>query len=126
MSVLNKDLSNTTKTIYDCHNKLLDIKNIPQEQRRKYIMNIKSIFNDEEFNFGDIEAREKYNLILDEIINTYGDNIKYRECLLDEEFFTQVITVIKNGIKTKQSVIADIDIILNNYIKTQGQTLDAD
>lgn len=126
MSVLNKDLSNTTKTIYDCHNKLLDIKNIPQEQRRKYIMNIKSIFNDEEFNFGDIEAREKYNLILDEIINTYGDNIKYRECLLDEEFFTQVITVIKNGIKTKQSVIADIDIILNNYIKTQGQSLDAD
>ena len=89
-------------------------------------MNIKSIFNDEEFNFGDIEAREKYNLILDEFINTYGDNIKYRECLLDEEIFTQVITVIKNGIKTKQSVIADIDIILNNYIKTQGQSLDAD
>lgn len=118
MSILNSNISSATKTIYDCHNRLLDIRNIAKEQRHKYIQNIKDIFNDKEFDFGQPDARTHYEGILDMINNSFNENTYYKDCLLDDNYFVQVATVIKNSIKIKESItdtIQNIQNIINGY-----------
>lgn len=143
LSVMNSfGLTQKTKTIYDTHNRFLDIRNITREKRYKYINILNDLFNDKEFSYEPDEQSclliSNYDGILDTLNQHFYNNQKfnisqYRLMLLDENYFIEVAKLIKSWVinineeqilnQKYESFLANIDQLMIKYINEKNNLI---
>ncbi|MCE4566419.1 hypothetical protein INQ51_19015 [Maribellus sp. CM-23] len=135
-----------TRTIYDNMIRFLDIKDISKKQRKKYIELTSTIFNEKEFSY-EVKLPEEeitnkisksFEDVLDNINTFLHDSTSnysidmYRKMLLNEDYFIQVVDIVKNEIiqaiqgKSNNTLKDDLVAIIKDYekkIKTQHNIL---
>jgi len=116
-------LTKKTRSVYDNHNRFLDIKNISKDLKYKYIKILQDLFSDFEFGYEQVENTSNsqifsvnYEGALDAINQYYYGNskysiIQYRLMLLQEDYFIQVANFIKTQIINDSKKIETIDYI---------------
>lgn len=113
-------LAQRTRTIYDNHNRFLDIKNISKEKRYRYIGILKELFGEVEFSYDTDDntlqiVNANYEGIIDALNRHYYEdrtlNIEqYRLMLLQEDYFIKVTNLLKDQLlDSKEDQIATRD-----------------
>lgn len=124
-------LQEKTRTIYDSMNRLMDIKNISKTQRRKYVQLAQEVFSDNEFGYEinqpldlHINPSIPFDSIIDSINIHYHSDTQYgldlyRKMMLNEDFFKQLLSIIKLEIFKKEhqksEYISQIDELLQLF-----------
>lgn len=110
-------LQDKARTIFDNLNRLVDIKNISKDQRRKYIEVARQVFNENEFSYEITLPKEEFRNKVSISFESVLDNINqyfhsgrskfsmdfYRQMMLNENYFRKVAETIKNQINNELS-----------------------
>ena len=134
------DFQQTTKSLVDSLNKLTDIKNLPKEQRRKYIELTVELFSPQEFSYEvslpENEVREAMPKPLESIIeeiNKYFNSSatkitmeQYRQTQLNENYFAQTVAIMREELKfniqyqtSTSNYLSQINALVEKYLQEQ-------
>lgn len=108
-------LQDKARTIFDNLNRLVDIKHISKDQRRRYIEAVREIFNEKEFSYELSMPKEEVSYKISTSFESILDNISqyfhsgqskysidfYRQMMLNEKYFLLIAEIIKNQIKSE-------------------------
>ncbi len=120
-----------TQTIWDSVNKFLNIDNINSQKRKKYIVKIKELFEQElDYTIDDLNDVTKTQKVLqpfEEIMSTINDYfsysssftlVQYRNILLSEEYFDKVSKLIFATVATEnnaQNITIELEKLVKEY-----------
>lgn len=122
-----------TQTIWDSVNKFLNIDNINSQKRKKYIVKIKELFEQElDYTIDDLSDIEKTQKVLqpfEEIMSSINDHfsysssfslVQYRNLLLSEDYFDKVSKLIFTTVATEPTnlnINSELEKLLKEYIE---------